>query len=221
MKNFYILTAVLVTALIMFAPAIHAAGPEDHAGEPHDHHEEIAAFDEAVQNPDRPAQYHLGQAIDETALVAIETLLAEPESYVDKTVTVKGDVIQGCHHAGGWIRVGDARYNIDAYCDKTWHYPTDHKGYTAIVTGTVRSHLLLKEKLAGYIEHQNKLHEGNMKLEDYPDGLNIYYIQSIGALLTMMDAQVENVKQVEQVENADCQEHKTEPVTSLPGERAH
>ena len=126
----------------------------------------------------------LGKGIDAKQMIPIAKILDKPEEFTDTYVTIKGEITQGCHHAGHWIRITEDNNSIDVYCQsKEWSFPTDHKGQIAAATGKIVVDKLEGSKLETYIKHQNSEHEGSMKIEDYPNGLKVVSMQAVGAEL--------------------------------------
>ncbi len=126
-----------------------------------------------------------GKAVDHKAIVTIADVLAKPEKYTDQPVTIEGIITQGCHHAGRWVRITDDDKSIDVYCqDVDWSFPTDHKGMHAVAMGKIVLSKIEGDELKAHIEHQNSEHEGSMKIEDYPDGLQMVTMNAMGAELS-------------------------------------
>lgn len=82
-----------------------------------------------------------GAAVDKTAVLPVEQLLAEPQNYLDKVVTVSGTVDSVCSKQGCWMKFtanadsGPFRIKVR---DGDMVFPLSAKGKTAYASGTVR-----------------------------------------------------------------------------------
>lgn len=82
-----------------------------------------------------------GAAVDKTAVLPVELLLAEPQRYLDKVVTISGTVDSVCSKQGCWMKftaesaAGPFRIKVR---DGDMVFPLSAKGKTAYATGTVR-----------------------------------------------------------------------------------
>ena len=82
-----------------------------------------------------------GAAVDKTAVLPVEQLLAQPQNYLDKVVTVSGTVDSVCSKQGCWMKFsadsdkGPFRIKVR---DGEMVFPLSAKGKTAYASGTVR-----------------------------------------------------------------------------------
>ena len=51
---------------------------------------------------------HVGEPFDDAKKVEIDSLLADPDPYVGKTVRLEGKVASYCHHQRGWFALADS-----------------------------------------------------------------------------------------------------------------
>ncbi|GAB2912480.1 DUF4920 domain-containing protein [Rheinheimera gaetbuli] len=82
-----------------------------------------------------------GDSVDKTAVLPVAQLLTEPQSYLDKVVTISGTVDSVCSKQGCWMKftaesaAGPFRIKVR---DGDMVFPLSAKGKTAYATGTVR-----------------------------------------------------------------------------------
>ena len=126
----------------------------------------------------------LGSEITLTVKTKISDILAEPESYLDKTVLVEGEVLDVCPMMGCWIELksdaDDERIKVKVK-DGEIVFPMEAIGSTAMVEGKVYKIELTQEKA---IEHFQ--HVAEEKGEDFDPSIitgpmTIYQIKGLGA----------------------------------------
>ena len=82
-----------------------------------------------------------GDAVDKTAAMPVAQLLATPQAYLDKVVTVSGTVAAVCSKQGCWMKFtadgenGPFRIKVR---DGDMVFPLSAKDKTAYATGTLR-----------------------------------------------------------------------------------
>jgi hypothetical protein len=82
-----------------------------------------------------------GAAVDKAAVIPVEQLLVQPASYLDKVVTISGQIDSVCSKQGCWMEFtanseqGPFRIKVR---DGDMVFPLSAKGKTAYATGTVR-----------------------------------------------------------------------------------
>lgn len=95
---------------------------------------------EAPPPPGSLAQKKFGEAITETEDTPLETIVADPASYADKTVRTTGVVLAVCQAAGCWMEIGDPTRR--AHVKMAGHaflVPKSAGGRRAVVQGTVKA----------------------------------------------------------------------------------
>jgi Domain of unknown function (DUF4920) len=98
--------------------------------------------------------YGKGVTLAETASVA--KILADPDSYVGKTVRIEGTVVDVCPMAGCWMELeeGDGasklRVKVD---DGVIVFPVTAKGKLAVAEGVVEAIPMTREKYLAWLEH--------------------------------------------------------------------
>lgn len=129
-----------------------------------------------------PATYGNGVK-EETPLVSIEKLMANPEAYLDKVVKVKGEVKEVCPMAGCWmdIKSGDAQVRIKV---KDGEIVFDQKleGQQILAEGTVYKFDLTQEQAVSYFRHMAEEKGEDFDAASITEGTTIYQIGGIGAV---------------------------------------
>ena len=82
-----------------------------------------------------------GAAVDKTTVLPVEHLLAQPQNYLDKVVTVSGTVDSVCSKQGCWMKFSadsdKGLFRIKVR-DGEMVFPLSAKGKTAYASGTVQ-----------------------------------------------------------------------------------
>jgi hypothetical protein len=130
---------------------------------------------------DDPVVYGKGVK-QETPLVAIETLMADPEQYLDKVIAVQGTVKEVCPMAGCWMDMtaGDASVRIKVK-DGEIVFDKKLEGNTVIAEGTVYKFDLTKKQAIGYFKHLAEERGEDFDPASITEGTTIYQIGGIGA----------------------------------------
>lgn len=99
----------------------------------------------------------LGAGVDLDAPTAVAELLAAPESFVGKTVAVRGEITDVCEHAGCWLELraadGDARIRVKVD-DGVIVFPRWSRGHAARAQGAVEKLELSREDYVLHREHE-------------------------------------------------------------------
>lgn len=104
-------------------------------------------------------QLTFGTEVNESLLVNISTLLAEPEKYMDKKVTVSGMIVGVCAKRGCWVDLAsDAKFEKlrIKVRDGDMVFPMAAKGRDALAMGTLKSIELDLEQTKKYKSHLAK-----------------------------------------------------------------
>lgn len=87
-------------------------------------------------------ELYFGNKVDESKLVKISAILANPNQFLDKTVTVSGTVVGVCSKRGCWADLAsDARFEKlrIKVRDGDMVFPMAAKGRTALATGELKA----------------------------------------------------------------------------------
>lgn len=82
-----------------------------------------------------------GAPVDAGNITKISTLMASPDSYLDKQVTIEGTIVAVCEKRGCWMKIAsDKRFqNLRVKVnDGEMVFPLSAKGSTAIATGKLQ-----------------------------------------------------------------------------------
>ncbi len=94
-----------------------------------------------------------GEAVDKTAIMPVEQLLAKPQSYLQQEVTIAGTVNAVCSKQGCWMKFtadsGTAPFRLKVR-DGDMVFPLSAKGKTAYATGLVTLWPQGEDKADGY-----------------------------------------------------------------------
>ncbi|MBY6185619.1 DUF4920 domain-containing protein [Marinobacter hydrocarbonoclasticus] len=98
-----------------------------------------------------------GGPIDTQAEVALATLMATPDNYVGKTVTIEGEITAVCQKRGCWMTLAsdpaypDLRVKVK---DGVMEFPVSAKGQRALATGTLKRMSWDLEQTRAFYAHQ-------------------------------------------------------------------
>ncbi|WP_417346184.1 DUF4920 domain-containing protein [Ferrimonas sp.] len=82
-----------------------------------------------------------GTPVDAGNITKISTLMASPDSYLDKQVTIEGTIVAVCEKRGCWMKVASDKQfqNLRVKVkDGEMVFPVSAKGSTAIATGKLQ-----------------------------------------------------------------------------------
>jgi hypothetical protein len=125
-----------------------------------------------------------GEEITLEEKTKISEILEDPESYLDKTVLVEGEILDVCPMAGCWIElssdVEDEKIKVKVK-DGEIVFPMEAKGSAALVEGKVYKIELTKEKAISYYEHLAEEKEDKFDPSTVTGSVTIYQIKGLGA----------------------------------------
>lgn len=126
----------------------------------------------------------LGNKITLTETTKISDILADPDSYVDKTVLVEGEILDVCPMMGCWMELksDDGKGMIKVKVkDGEIVFPTEAVGSTALVEGTVYKIELTQEKAIEHFEHIAEEKGETFDRSTITGPMTIYQIKGLGA----------------------------------------
>lgn len=124
-----------------------------------------------------------GELINEQAKVKISTLLADPESYIDKDVTVFGTIVSVCRHRGCWMELAsDARFEKlrIKVRDGEMVFPLQAKGRQALATGRLKEIQLNLEETKQYKVNLAKRRGETLDTESITTSMSLYQLSPRG-----------------------------------------
>ena len=126
----------------------------------------------------------LGAEITLTEKTNISDILADPESYLDKTVLVEGEVLDVCPMMGCWMELksdeGEGMIKVKVK-DGDIVFPVEAKGSTALVEGKVYKIELTQEKAIELFEHVAEEKGEEFDPTTITGPMTIYQIKGLGA----------------------------------------
>ena len=126
----------------------------------------------------------LGAEITLTEKTEISDIIADPDSYLDQTVLVEGEVLDVCPKMGCWMELksddGEGMIKVKVK-DGDMVFPVEAIGDNAVVQGTVYKIELTQEEAVDYFEHiaEESGEEFDPSIVTGP--MTIYQIKGLGA----------------------------------------
>ncbi|MBE0657404.1 MAG: DUF4920 domain-containing protein [Bryobacteraceae bacterium] len=119
----------------------------------------------------------------QTPIAALET---KPTDFLNKTVQVKGKMVEVCEKAGCWMNLADAKSNAKVRIkvkDGEIVFPKESVGKMAVAEGTFVKIDLTKDQLIAQLKHEAE--ENNKKFDPstVTEGKTIYQIKGTGAVV--------------------------------------
>lgn len=131
------------------------------------------------------AEAQLGKPLAVKENTPIERILATPESYVGKTVQVKGRVTEVCEKMGCWMNLVDAsgkRLRIKV-TDGDIVFPSSSLGKAAVAEGKLEKLVLNLEQARAFAQHQAEEQKRRFDPASITAGTTIYQLQGTGAVI--------------------------------------
>ena len=126
----------------------------------------------------------LGSELTLTEKTKISDILSEPESYLDKTVLVEGEVLDVCPMMGCWMELksdaDDEKIKVKVK-DGEIVFPMEAIGSTAIVEGKVYKIELTQEEAIEHFQHVAEEKGGEFDPSTVTGPMIIYQIKGLGA----------------------------------------
>lgn len=142
----------------------------------------IAQTDDVNQNKETK----LGSDITLTEKTKISDILADPDSYLDQTVLVEGEIINVCPKMGCWMELksddGAGMIKIKVK-DGEIVFPVEAIGENAVVEGTVYKIELSQEDAVSYYEHIAEETGEKFDPSTITGPMTIYQIKGLGAVI--------------------------------------
>ena len=126
---------------------------------------------------------HFGDNVDADNIIPISTLLAKPEQYLDKEVTIEGTIVGVCAKRGCWVDIAsDARFQKLRLKvrDGDMVFPMHAKGRKAIATGKMYAIHLSKDQTQKYLASLAKRNGEEFDPASVTQGMAIYQVEPTG-----------------------------------------
>lgn len=128
----------------------------------------------------------LGAELTLTEKTNISAILEDPESFLDKTVLVEGEVLDVCPNMGCWMEIkSDVEGEMIKVKVKDGDivFPVEAKGKTALVEGTIYKIELTQEKAIEHFEHIAEEKGETFDPSTITGPMTIYQIKGLGAVI--------------------------------------
>jgi hypothetical protein len=131
------------------------------------------------------ADLKLGKPLAAEKPIELATLLSHGESYVGKTVEVKGKITEVCQMMGCWMDlVNDAGQKIRIKVnDGEIVFPKDSAGKTAIAEGTFNKIVLTRDEAIAQAKEEAEESGKKFDPASIKSGTTYYQIQGTGAVI--------------------------------------
>ena len=130
------------------------------------------------------AEVKLGKPLTLKESISVEKLMAAPESYVGKTVQVKGKVTEVCQMMGCWMNLTDGEKMVRIKVnDGDIVFPKDAPGKTAVAEGKLSKQELSKEQVLASAKHEAEEQGRKFDPSTIKAGKTIYQIEGTGAVI--------------------------------------
>lgn len=131
------------------------------------------------------AEVKLGKPLTLKEPMSVDKLLAAPDSYVGKTVQVKGKVTEVCQMMGCWMNLSDGgskmvRIKVN---DGDIVFPKDAPGKQAIAEGKLSKQELSKEQTIAAAKHEAEEQGRKFDPATVKSGKTVYQIEGTGAVI--------------------------------------
>lgn len=126
----------------------------------------------------------LGKPLSNGKPVPVATLLASPDTYVGKTVQVKGKITQVCQMMGCWMNIDSGGKSIRIKVDDgQLEFPKDSAGRTAIAEGKLTKSELTREQAIAQAKHEADEMHRKFDAAKVKGPLTKFQIEGTGAVL--------------------------------------
>jgi len=132
-----------------------------------------------------------GTGADMEKLVGISTVLATPENYLGKEITVAGTIVSVCSKRGCWMKLAsDKKFQTlrIKVKDGDMVFPFNAKGETAYATGKLVPIELSKEKAIAYLSHLAEEAKEEFDPSTVKGAMTIYQLSPTGVTIKYQDS---------------------------------
>jgi hypothetical protein len=131
------------------------------------------------------AETRVGKPLNQPEPLPLAKILASPDTYVGKTVQVKGKASEVCEMMGCWINIVEGRdqsirVKVD---DGEIVFPRTAVGKTVVAEGKLVKFELSREQAVARARHEAEEQGRKFNPAAIKSGVTIYQIQGSGALI--------------------------------------
>lgn len=133
------------------------------------------------------AEQVFGTGAQMDKVISVAELMASPAVYVDKTVTVKGEVVKVCKKRGCWadlVTQGAPEKLTIKVKDGDMVFPMAAIGKTAYATGNLFEYQLSLEKTRDYLAHRAQENKEEFDPQSVTKGMTLYRLTPKGVTIT-------------------------------------
>ncbi|MBS1262421.1 MAG: hypothetical protein MAG453_01772 [Calditrichaeota bacterium] len=126
-----------------------------------------SSSDQPAEEMETAAVIEKGEPITITDVTSIDSMMANPDQYLNKHVRIEGEVMGRCEGSGCWIsldRGEESEGLIVQAADRSFIFPEDCVGKRVVVQGALMLHN--PEEIA---EHEHEMGEGEEKDHTCPN----------------------------------------------------
>ena len=124
-----------------------------------------------------------GTGADITKLETISTIIKQPEMYLNKTITVQGEVAAVCQKRGCWLEIFSVEKNTKLrikVTDGEIVFPLTAKGKMAFATGILQQKSLNKTQAQSYLKHMAEDKGQVIDVSKIEKGMILYQLNATG-----------------------------------------
>lgn len=120
-----------------------------------------------------------GEPVKMDLVQPLETLMAKPEEFVGKEMTIKGKIEKVCKKRGCWADfvAGDKKLRVKV-ADGEIEIPLHTIGQDAYATGILHSQKLSKEQTVAYLKHMADDAGEEFDPKTVKNGITLYQLKS-------------------------------------------
>ena len=132
------------------------------------------------------AAQNFGGKVNMDTITNVSDILATPENFIDKNVTIKGTIVKVCKKRGCWVELAsDKRFQTFRVKvrDGDMVFPMTAMGKTAYATGEVQGFPLSLERSKQYLAYQAEEMQQKFDPESVTEAITVYQLSPNGVMI--------------------------------------